>query len=164
MVTPSELLLEKTRDELSSRLVASERATISERAAVGGAIFVLVKDLRQAVLFANAYAPEHLLIDTDSPTKLFRQVRNAGSVFLGRYSSVAFGDYCSGTNHILPTKGMAAMKSALGVNDFVKMMPYQEISERGARTLAETVAVLARSEGLPAHADAALARRTKVGR
>jgi len=162
MVTPSEQLLEKTRDELARKLVDSERSAISERAAASGAIFVLVEDLRQAVGFANEYAPEHLLIDTDNPAKLLRQVRNAGSVFLGRYSSVAFGDYCSGTNHILPTKGMAAVRSALSVNDFVKMIPYQEISPRGARMLADTVDVLARSEGLPAHADAALARKNKV--
>jgi histidinol dehydrogenase len=77
---------------------------------------------------------------------------------------VVFGDYCSGTNHILPTMGMASMRSSLSVYDFQKIIPYQSISDEGAAKLSKVVDILARTEGLPAHADSALARaerRTK---
>jgi histidinol dehydrogenase len=129
-----------------------------------GAIFVIVDDISEAVDFSNEYAPEHLLIDVEGPRQLLDLVRSAGSVFLGRYSSVAFGDYCSGTNHILPTKGVAAVKSSLTVYDFLKLIPYQQLTALGARKLSKTVETLARSEGLPAHAEAALARAKKVRR
>ncbi len=72
-----------------------------------------------------------------------------------------FGDYCSGTNHILPTKGVASMKSSLSVYDFLKIIPYQSLSEEGAAKLSSVVDILARAEGLPAHADSALARAWK---
>ena len=164
LVTPSENLVSETRRALEKRIVRAERSAIAKRAATDGAIFVLTESIAEAVQFSNEYAPEHLLVDVRDPRRVLKQVESAGSVFLGRYSSVAFGDYCSGTNHVLPTKGTASMKSALSVYDFLKIIPYQHITAEGAAKLSRTVDVLARLEGLPAHAEAALARKRRARR
>jgi len=162
LVTTSRSLLEDVRDELGTVLRASERREITAKASAKGAVFVLVKSIKEAVEFSNEYAPEHLLIDVKNPAELLPSVKNAGSVFLGSHSSVAFGDYCSGTNHVLPTMGTASMKSSLSVYDFLKIIPYQSISSEGARRLADVVEQVARAEGLPAHAHAATLRARKV--
>ncbi len=164
LVTDSEDMLRRTRDTLRKRLSSASRSPIATKAALKGAIFLRAGSIEGALRFSNEYAPEHLLIDTTNPENVLSGVTSAGSVFLGRYSSVAFGDYCSGTNHVLPTMGAAAMKSALSVYDFMKVIPYQEISRQGAAELSGVVGVMARSEGLPAHADAAALRTEKVRR
>jgi histidinol dehydrogenase len=164
LVSESEDLLVKARSELERKLLSAERREVVKASSNKGAVFVRVNDIAEAVRFSNEYAPEHLLIDTEDSRQVLDKIRSAGSVFLGRHSSVAFGDYCSGTNHILPTKGVAAVKSSLTVGDFLKVIPYQELSASGAGKLSKTVETLARSEGLPAHAEAALARARKVKR
>ena len=158
LVTDSRPLLERTQAELERQIANASRGQVALTASERGAIFILARSPQAAAEFSNEYAPEHLLIDVRDPRELLERVENAGSVFLGSYSSVAFGDYCSGTNHILPTKGTASMKSALTVYDFLKVIPYQEITEKGALKLAGVVDTMARSEGLPAHADAAVLR------
>jgi len=158
LVTISKEIAAATRDELEDMLCKADRRDIASVAAKEGAIFVVSPNLELAVKFANDYAPEHLLIDCKNPRAVLSKIRNAGSAFLGSYSSVAFGDYCSGTNHILPTMGASAMKSALSVYDFVKILPYQSITPGGASKLSGAVNALAWSEGLPAHADAAMMR------
>lgn len=158
LVTTSRALAERSKGELERLLRSTQRAEIPSMAAAKGAIFITTEDLDAAVRFSNEYAPEHLLLDVVEPMKLLDRIESAGSVFLGSRSSVAFGDYCSGTNHILPTKGMARMRSALGVYDFLKTIPYQLVNFQGVKELAGTVEVMALSEGLPAHAQAAIAR------
>ena len=158
LVTTSGAVARDTQDALARMLESADRSAIARQSADKGAIFVTSPDMQTAVKFANEYAPEHLLVDTKDPKAVLKRMRNAGSVFLGKYSSVAFGDYCAGTNHILPTMGAAAMKSALSVYDFLKVMPYQSLTSAGASKLSATVDTMARSEGLPAHADAALMR------
>ena len=135
LVTNSSSVAERSRSELEHQLASAERASIASRAADKGAIFIVTNTLDEAVRFANQFAPEHLLIDVSRPQRLLSKVRNAGSVFLGKNSSVAFGDYCAGTNHILPTMGRAAMKSALSAYDFLKVIPYQNLSSNGVREL-----------------------------
>jgi histidinol dehydrogenase len=162
LVTNSKPLADRTRNELRLQLSKASRSEIASKAAKEGAIAIITETIEQAVAFSNDYAPEHLLVDVRTPMAVLDKVQSAGSVFIGRYSSVAFGDYCSGTNHILPTKGTAAMKSSLSVYDFLKIIPYQCISRTGAARLSKVVDVLARAEGLPAHAEAALARTRKV--
>jgi len=164
LVTTSEGTLDNVMCALERKLLSAERRDIVSASSGKGAIFILADDLDDAVEFSNRYAPEHLLIDVQKPRDLLERVKSAGSVFLGKYSSVAFGDYCTGTNHILPTKGVAAVKSSLTVLDFLKIIPFQELNSSGARKLSKTVETLARSEGLPAHAEAALARARKVKR
>jgi len=157
LVSTSRAVLDRSRDMLTEMSGRTQRSSIASSAA-RSALFILADSLDSAVEFSNEYAPEHLLIDVRRPERILERIRSAGSVFLGSQSSVAFGDYCSGTNHILPTKGAARMRSALTVFDFLKVIPYQEVSPRGAAELSGTVGILARAEGLPAHADAAAAR------
>jgi histidinol dehydrogenase len=164
LVTDSKKVADWTSDELDMQLANAVRGEIASKAAEKGAICIVTKSISEAVRFANSYAPEHLLVDVEKPKRILKEVRNAGSVFLGRYSSVAFGDYCSGTNHILPTKGVASMRSSLSVYDFLKIIPYQSIGEAGAVRLSKIVNVLARSEGLPAHAEAASIRSRRMSK
>lgn len=164
LVTTSGQFLETVKSELGRMVKASARKDIASKASSESAIFVLVRSVEEAVEFSNEYAPEHLLVDVMDPGRLLPAIRNAGSVFLGGYSSVAFGDYCSGTNHVLPTMGTASMKSSLSVYDFLKIIPYQRINRDGVSRLSGVVDVMARAEGLPAHADAARLRAEKVGR
>ena len=158
LVTTSADLAEEVKESLAEAIGSTDRSEIARNAAARGAIFITAKRMSDAVKFANLYAPEHLLIDTKDAMRILGKIENAGSVFIGRYSSVAFGDYCSGTNHILPTKGVASMKSSLSVYDFLKILPYQSISSRGAKKLSPVVDVIARVEGLSAHAEAAAQR------
>lgn len=162
LVTTSKSLADGTKKELERKLQMADRREIASKAAAKGAIFIITEDMTAAMRFSNAYAPEHLLLDVARPMEMLDKIESAGSVFLGMNSSVTFGDYCSGANHILPTKGVARMRSTLGVYDFLKIIPFQSISSNGVKKLAGTVDILARSEGLPAHAEAAMARRRRL--
>ncbi len=162
LVSPSSRLLDQTFLALKQMIGRADRKDILERSFDEGAVFLKVRNMSQAVEFSNAYAPEHLLVDTRNPRELLKSIRNAGSVFLGQISSVAFGDYCSGPNHVLPTMGTARSRSALSVYDFLKIVPYQQLSVQGAAKLAPVVAVLAEAEGLPNHAIAARLRARGV--
>ena len=121
---------------------------------------ILVDQVSEAIGISNRYAPEHLILQTGNPRELLEQVRNAGSVFLGGWSPEAVGDYCSGTNHVLPTYGAARSYGGLGVEQFMRHMTVQELSEDGLRALAPTVYQLATLEGLDAHAGAV---RLRIG-
>jgi histidinol dehydrogenase len=110
---------------------------------------VSVSSETQAISFINNFAPEHLvLFDGES---LLKKIKNAGSVFLGKYSAVAFGDYCSGSNHVLPTAGFAKARAGLSAKDFVKCIAFQQVSKRGAENLAKTGEIIAWIEGLKEH-------------
>jgi histidinol dehydrogenase len=114
-----------------------------------------VPSLDDAVAFSNAWAPEHLLLAVTDPAYLANTVRHAGTVFLGHSTSVVFGDYMTGANHVLPTEGAARYRAGLSTDDFVRWVTYQQVTPAAARTMAHDVAVLATAEGLPAHAAAA---------
>jgi histidinol dehydrogenase len=107
---------------------------------------------------ANEYAPEHLIVQVADPRAFVAGVSTAGSVFLGRWTPESVGDYCSGTNHVLPTYGYAHAYSGLSVADFQRRMTVQEVSLTGLRGLAPTVGALAGLEGLDAHARAVTVR------
>jgi histidinol dehydrogenase len=119
---------------------------------------IVVPDLDTALRLSNAYAPEHLLIQTRAARALLAQVLNAGSVFLGPWSPEPLGDYCSGTNHVLPTYGHARACSGLAVSDFTRRMTVQELSREGLRQLGPVAITLAELEGLTAHAAAVRVR------
>ena len=108
----------------------------------------------EAVAVSNYYAPEHLIMQVKNARRYLDQVINAGSVFLGPFTPESVGDYCSGTNHVLPTYGYARAYSGLSLVDFQKRMSVQELTEQGVRNLQPTVSILARMEGLDAHARA----------
>ncbi len=120
--------------------------------------FIEIADLAEAASIVNTIAPEHLELSVEDPESLLADIRHAGAIFLGRYSAEALGDYCAGPNHVLPTSGTARFSSPLGVYDFQKRSSIIGCSQRGAETLGKTAAILARSEGLEAHAVSAEAR------
>lgn len=131
------------------------RRTIVLRALATNGGVLSTADLDEAMEAANAYAPEHLLLAVDDAEKLLTLARNAGSVFVGAASSVTFGDYMTGANHVLPTGGSARAWSGLSPLDFVRWTTYQRVEPAAARTLARDTDVFARAERLPGHAAAA---------
>ncbi len=142
---------------LRSRLVDQPRAmTIASALATRGALLT-ASSIDEAVGFAKRYAPEHLLLAVSDPERLLPRVRDAGTVFVGTASSVTFGDYMTGANHVLPTGGLARCYSGLSTLDFVRWTTYQRVTPAAAARLADDVARFAESESLTAHADAARA-------
>ena len=148
-------LLLTTGEGTTDEIAAAEAAAAL---AASGAL-LLTEDLDEAVEFALAYAPEHLSIMTVGADSVARRVTTAGTTFVGTAASVAFGDYLTGGNHVLPTAGRARSFSGLGAQHFLRAFTIQEIDARGASALADDVGILADAEGLPAHAAAARARR-----
>ncbi|MCH7637214.1 MAG: histidinol dehydrogenase, partial [Proteobacteria bacterium] len=125
---------------------------------------IWVENIETAIEISNEYAPEHLLLQVDNPRGALTRVRNAGSVFLGPWSPESVGDYCSGTNHVLPTYGLARAYSGLGVEQFLRQMTIQELTHEGLASVASTVIELATLEGLDAHAQAISERMLELGR
>lgn len=128
---------------------------------------ILVDTVDAALEVSNAYAPEHLIVQVGNARSYLPQIRNAGSVFLGAWTPETMGDYCSGTNHVLPTYGFARAYSGLSMTDFLKRMTIQELTADGLRDLGPTAVTIARLEGLDAHANAVqvrLAHLDQVGR
>jgi histidinol dehydrogenase len=131
--------------------------TIRQALAARGGLLVAAT-LDEAAAFSETYAPEHLVVMTRQPRALLPALRRAGTVFLGASSSVAFGDYITGANHVLPTAGAARAWSGLSTLSFMRWTTYQELTPSAAARLAAPTATLAFAEGLPAHARAALMR------
>ncbi|HME91316.1 MAG TPA: histidinol dehydrogenase [Myxococcaceae bacterium] len=142
------------RDALREGARAEAQRSLSARGAV-----LSVSSLEEALDFAAEFAPEHLLLALSAPDAALEKVRNAGAVFVGETSSVAFGDYLTGANHVLPTAGLGRAYSGLSVIDFMRWTSYQQVDRAAAARLAEDTGLLAESEGLPAHAAAARAWR-----
>src|SRR6267154_497316 len=157
LVTDSAALAGRVADEIQRQLAALSRETILTQS-LRACRCILVPDLTTAMTVANAYAPEHLILEVREPRGWLGYVENAGSVFLGHWSPEPLGDYCSGTNHVLPTDGHARTFSGLSVRDFVKTISVQEISPAGLRSLGPTAVTLAELEGLDAHAEAVACR------
>ncbi|MGH8207560.1 MAG: histidinol dehydrogenase, partial [Steroidobacteraceae bacterium] len=124
------------------------------RQSMANSRIIVAPDLASAAAISEAYAPEHLIIQTRAPREVLERVHTAGSVFIGAWSPEPMGDYCSGTNHVLPTYGYARAYSGLSVYDFTRRMTVQELSPSGLRELGPTASRLAQLEGLDAHAAA----------
>lgn len=160
LITPSSRLAAAARRELGVLVAGAERRrVVSEALATRGAI-ILTRSLDDATDFARAYAPEHLALYVADPAAAMERVPTAGTVFLGPASSVAFGDYMTGANHVLPTAGLSRSYSGLSADHFVRGYTWQRILPEAAASLARPTARLARLEGLPGHAETALARIT----
>jgi histidinol dehydrogenase len=151
LITTSATLAAQVAEAVRQQMRALSRRSILEQSIAGSRI-VVVENLEQAIEVSESYAPEHLVIDTRYPRSVLEHIHNAGSVFLGRWSPEPMGDYCSGTNHVLPTYGYARAYSGLSVHDFTRRMTVQELSGRGLMDLGPTAVALARLEGLDAHA------------
>lgn len=145
--------------EALERLLADQpRLEIITAALEKAGAILSAETLEEAVEFANSYAPEHLSLLIEEPRRVLDRIRNAGTIFLGEPSSVAFGDYMTGANHTLPTSGLARAYSGLSTLDFLRFATYQEVSPAAAARLSAPTATLATAEGLPGHAAAARAR------
>jgi histidinol dehydrogenase len=163
LVTPSAALAAAVRLEVEAQLAALPRRAIAERS-LAGSRTLIVDSLDEALEVANAYAPEHLIlnVEPEEARRLAGAVRHAGSVFLGRWSPEAAGDYATGTNHVLPTYGLARSYSGVALESFMKSVSFQELTGEGLQDLAATVELLAELEGLTAHRDAVRRRRWKL--
>ena len=164
----SQAILVTSSARLASEVVAEvqrQMSTLSRQAilvqSIAASRCIVVADLATAIEVSNEYAPEHLLLQIRQPRAAVSQIRNAGSIFLGDWSPEPMGDYCSGTNHVLPTYGYARAYSGLSLTDFSKRITVQELTPEGLRDLGPVAATLANLEGLDAHA-AAVERRLTV--
>ncbi|HIW06805.1 MAG TPA: histidinol dehydrogenase [Candidatus Ignatzschineria merdigallinarum] len=150
LVTDCESMIDRVEASIEAQLQLLGRAETA-RVALSHSRSILVEDMAEAVTVSNLYAPEHLIIQTESPRSLLDDIAHAGSVFLGAFSPESMGDYASGTNHVLPTYGYAKTYSSLGLADFSKRMTVQTLSQEGFLNLGPTVSLLAERELLDAH-------------
>ncbi len=161
LVTPSEALVDAVDAELTSQVAATkhtERITEALTGRQSGA--VLVRHLDHGIQVVDAYAAEHLEIQTANAREVALRVRNAGAVFVGAYSPVSLGDYCAGSNHVLPTGGCARHSSGLSVQTFLRGIHVVEYTEEALAEVSGHVIALANAEDLPAHGQAVSARRS----
>jgi histidinol dehydrogenase len=159
LVTTSERLADAVEAQIEAQLASLSRAEIA-RGSLQHARLVIVDDLRAAVDVSNGYAPEHLILQCRDARALLPAISNAGSVFVGEWTPESVGDYCSGTNHVLPTYGYARSYSGLSLDQFMRGMTVQELTRDGLEGLSAAVVTLAGLEGLDAHA-AAVTRRLR---
>ena len=157
LLTTSGDMAEQVQQEIEAQLETLSRAAIA-RESLQHSRLVVVDSVATAVEISNRYAPEHLILQLANARSVLSDVRNAGSIFVGPWSPESVGDYCSGTNHVLPTYGYANTYSGLGVDQFMRQMTVQELTRDGLAALGDAVITLAELEGLDAHA-AAVSRR-----
>ncbi|MCG5513419.1 histidinol dehydrogenase [Ectothiorhodospira shaposhnikovii] len=152
LVSPDADFLEAVAVAMDALLERMPRAEIIRTSLAARGALIRVRDLDEAVEVANHVAPEHLELSVAEPEAMARRIRHAGAIFLGRHTAEAVGDYCAGPNHVLPTSRTARFSSPLGVYDFQKRSSLIHCSAAGASDLGRTASVLARGEGLVAHA------------
>ena len=155
LISPDQAFLDQVEISINKLLPEMERADIIRASLTGRGAFIKVNDLQQAADITNKIAPENLELSVADPQSLCDQIRNAGAIFLGRYTAEALGDYCAGPNHVLPTSSTARYSSPLGVYDFQKRSSLINCSAAGAQQLGRIASVLARGEFLTAHARSA---------
>jgi len=162
LLTTSKDLALEVKEEVYKQLESLSRTETIKASIQTGGLIVIVKNILEAVDYANIVAPEHLQIQTKAPRKVFNKIQNAGAVFLGNYSPVSFGDYSSGLNHVLPTGGYAKIYSGLSTRDFVKTINFLECSKQGYSSLEKTTVTLAKLEGFDGHARSVSIRSDKI--
>ncbi|MCP4042107.1 MAG: histidinol dehydrogenase, partial [Gammaproteobacteria bacterium] len=155
LVSPDGEYLERVRDSIEHQLPSMERVEIIRASLESRGAMIKVTDLDEAVQVANFIAPEHLELSVAEPEAMAGRIRHAGAIFMGRYTAEALGDYCAGPNHVLPTSRTARFSSPLGVYDFQKRSSLIMCSPEGADSLGNIASILARGEGLTAHARSA---------
>ena len=161
LLCPEEDFLKEVEMSISKLLPTMEREQIIKTSLKNRGALILTQDIDDAVKISNRIAPEHLELSVEDPESILDDIKHAGAIFMGKYSSEALGDYCAGTNHVLPTSSTARFSSPLGVYDFTKRSSIVMASKEGAKKLGETASVLAFGEGLQAHAKSALYRTDK---
>ncbi|GGB37307.1 hypothetical protein GCM10011502_08110 [Oceanisphaera marina] len=161
LVTPSQALAERVNIALEQQLAQLSRAEIASQALAESRTFICT-DLEQAAAISNAYAPEHLIVQTSDARGLLPRLKNAGSVFLGAWTPESVGDYASGTNHTLPTYGYSRTYSSLGIADYQRRFTVQELTPAGLQAIGPAVELLAATETLDAHKNAVSLRLAKL--
>lgn len=161
LVTPSKALADQVNEALEQQLAQLSRADIARQALSESRTFIC-NDLAQAVAISNAYAPEHLIVQTADPRALLPDLKNAGSIFLGAWTPESVGDYASGTNHTLPTYGYSRTYSSLGLADYQRRFTVQELTPAGLQAIGPAVELLAATETLDAHKNAVSLRLAKL--
>lgn len=157
LVSTSEKLIKQVEQEVDRQLDVLPRKEIAAKALENSRL-ILVRSMEEAMDMTNMYAPEHLIIEAKDYETLAEQVWNAGSVFLGSFSPESAGDYASGTNHTLPTKGYAKAYSGVNLDAFIRKITFQEITKDGLRTIGPAIETMASHEGLDAHRNAVTIR------
>lgn len=157
LVSTSEKLIKQVEQEVERQLDVLPRKEIAAKALENSRL-ILVRSMEEAMDMTNMYAPEHLIIEAKDYETLAEQVWNAGSVFLGSFSPESAGDYASGTNHTLPTKGHAKAYSGVNLDAFIRKITFQEITKDGLRTIGPAIETMASHEGLDAHRNAVTIR------
>jgi histidinol dehydrogenase len=159
LVTTSTQLAKDVETELEKRVATTKHSERIRTALTGiQSAIVLVDSVEQGLDVVNAYAAEHLEIQTKNSARDAAQIRNAGAVFIGRFSPVSLGDYSAGSNHVLPTGGCACHSSGLSVQTFLRGLHFIEYDQKAFTDILDTVVTLANSEDLPAHGEAMTAR------
>ena len=161
LLSPDAKFIDAVATSITRQLEGMLRKTVIRSSLGNRGALIQVRDLDEACDIANHIAPEHLELSVEQPEKWVDKIRNAGALFLGRYTSEALGDYCAGPNHVLPTSGTARFSSPLGVYDFQKRSNIIQASKQGAARLGAIASVLANAEGLQAHAMSAEYRYKK---
>jgi histidinol dehydrogenase len=161
LVCPDAAYIDQVQQSMERLVGEMERETIVNASLSRRGVLIDVQSMEQAIEVANFIAPEHLELSVDDPQSVAANIRHAGAIFLGRYTAEALGDYCAGPNHVLPTSRTARFSSPLGVYDFQKRSSLIMCSADGAAMLGKTASVLARGEGLTAHARSAEYRLKK---
>ncbi len=156
LLTTSAAFATQVQHEIAAQLATLPTADVAAQSIEKNSAIIVCADELEIIDLVNDIAPEHLSLPNNL---LIDQIRNAGSIFVGPFSTEAAGDYASGPNHVLPTSGVAALRGGLSVNDFVKVITIQELDQDALKALVPTVATLARVEGLEAHARSAEARQ-----
>ncbi|WP_290652687.1 histidinol dehydrogenase [Aquisalimonas sp.] len=158
LVCPDAFYLDQVQHSMERLLPGMERSEIIRAALANRGALIYVRDLVEAEEVSNSIAPEHLELSVAQPRKMAERVRHAGAIFLGRHTPEVLGDYCAGPNHVLPTSATARFASPLGVYDFQKRSSLIQATPAGAAELGRVAAILARAEGLTAHAESAAYR------
>ncbi len=159
LISPDAGFIDKVANSIDKLLPDMERKDIIKTSLSNNGAFIKVRDLQQAAEVVNTIAPEHLELSVDDPETLLPSIRHAGAIFMGNYAAESLGDYCAGPNHVLPTARTARFSSPLGVYDFQKQSSLIMSSSISVTEIADTASVLARGEGLTAHARSAEYRR-----
>ena len=161
LLCPDEAFISQVEESIIKRIPLMEREEIIRSSLKNRGALILTKDIAEAIQISNSIAPEHLELSVEDPEGIVDQIKHAGAIFMGKYSSESLGDYCAGTNHVLPTSSTARFSSPLGVYDFIKRSSIIMASKDGANKLGKSASTLAYGEGLQAHALSALYRTDK---
>ena len=161
LITTSHKVIDDVQQEVGRQLDLLPRKEIAQQALVNS-VFVVVRDIREAIDLSNTYAPEHLVIQTEDYEQVAAKVVNAGSVFLGKYACESAGDYASGTNHTLPTHGYATAYNGVNLDSYCRKVTFQHLTEEGVRSIGRAVELMAEAEQLDAHKNAMTVRLQEI--